>query len=308
MKKALLFLTFNRLETTKQVFEQIKTARPPRLYLASDGPRNNQEDEIEVVEKVRAWMLENIDWECEVKTLFREENLGCGLAVFSAINWFFEQEEDGIILEDDCLPNQSFFKYCEELLDYYKDNKNIWHISGDQFVPDYKSDASYYFAKIMHCWGWASWADRWKNYKFDLTNYDEKYIKNFSERKKVQKYWLNILHLMKEHKINTWDYQWLFEIIKQNGFCINPSINLVSNIGDEGTHYSGTENNPLMNLPSFEIEKLIHNNKIEFDVPTVNYIYENVFSIKKSKIQGLWEYISKKSAFMFGKDFCKLLR
>lgn len=308
MKKTVLFLTFNRLDTTKQVFEQIKIAKPPKLYLASDGPRKNKKDEAETVKTVRNWLLENINWDCEVKTLFRDENLGCGKAVSSAITWFFEQEEDGIILEDDCLPNQSFFKYCEELLDYYKDNKNVWVISGDQFVEDYNNNASYYFAKIMHCWGWASWADRWKHYQFDLKDYDEKVINNVSEKKYIQKYWLNILNTMKEHKVDTWDYQWALEIIKHNGFCINPSVNLVSNIGLVGTHYENAEKNPMMNLPTFEIEKIIHPNKVEFDIPAVNYIYEKVFSIKRPGIKDIWKYISKRPFFMFKKGFYKLLK
>lgn len=308
MKKAVLFLTFNRLDTTKLVFEQIKIAKPPKLYLASDGPRKNKEEEAETVKTVRNWLLENVDWDCEVKTLFREENLGCGKAVSSAITWFFEQEEDGIILEDDCLPNQSFFKYCEELLDYYKENKNVWVISGDQFIADYNNNASYYFAKIMHCWGWASWSDRWKHYQFDLKDYDEKGIDNVSEKKYIQKYWLNILNVMKEHKIDTWDYQWALEIVKHNGLCINPSVNLISNIGLIGTHYKNAKENTMMNLPTFEIKKIIHPDKIEFDMNAINYIYEKVFAIKKPKINDIWRYISNRPFFMFKKGFYKLLQ
>jgi hypothetical protein len=153
MNKAVLFMTFNRLDTSQQVFEQIKIAKPPRLYLASDGARKQVEGESEKVEAVRNWLLSNIDWDCEVKSLFREENLGCGKAVSSAITWFFDNEKNGIILEDDCVPNQSFFRFCEELLDKYVDDKRIWQISGMNPLVQSDMEESYYFAKIAQCWG-----------------------------------------------------------------------------------------------------------------------------------------------------------
>ena len=120
MNKPVLFIVFNRFDTAQKVFEQIRLAQPPRLYIASDGARENVENEKTIVENIRKWILENIDWDCEVKTLFREKNLGCDINISKAISTFFENETDGIILEDDCLPSQSFFKYCEMALDKYK--------------------------------------------------------------------------------------------------------------------------------------------------------------------------------------------
>ena len=117
LNTAVLFLVFNRLDTSKQVFQAISQAKPPRLYVAADGARVSKEGESEKVQAVRDYIMQNIDWKCEVKTLFRDENLGCKYAVSGAITWFFQNEEQGIILEDDCLPNQSFFWFCEELLE-----------------------------------------------------------------------------------------------------------------------------------------------------------------------------------------------
>lgn len=304
MNKAVLFLIFNRMDTTQKVFEQIKLARPPRLYIASDGARVDKINEEKTVEKIRRWVLENIDWQCEVKTLFRDTNLGCGKGVASSISWFFEQEEDGIILEDDCVPSQSFFTFCEELLDYYKENKRIWMISGDQFIPNYKGEASYYFTKIPGTWGWATWADRWAQYKFDLNNYDKKYIKNFSNKKEVQKYWVNILNKMKTGKIEAWDYQLTFEIVKNNGLCINPSVNLISNIGIDGTHFIDDKKNPLLNIPTYECEKIKHPAKIDFDYESVDWIYKNVFCIKKNTIYKIIKSSCKK-AFSIAKKLFK---
>lgn len=303
MKKAVLFLTFNRLDTTQKVFEQIKTAKPPRLYLASDGPRASKENEKEIVESVRKYLLDNINWDCEVKTLFRDENLGCGKAVSSAITWFFEQEEDGIILEDDCLPNKSFFTYCEDLLNYYKEDKRIWHISGDNFLSNYEPEASYYFINTMQCWGWASWADRWKNYEFDLKDYDKENLKNFSNDKHIQKYWSKILKRMKNHEIDTWDYQWLFAIVKHNGICINPSKNLISNIGMEGTHYSAVDENTSLNMPTYELNEIIHPKEVKFDDVAVDLIYRNVLNIKAPTFKDLFKYIKKYPFFIFRKGF-----
>ena len=130
MKKPVLLIVFNRPDTTKRVFEAIKKAKPPKLFISSDGARNERKGEVWLVNEVRNYVLSNIDWKCEVKTKFNETNLGCGKAIHEAISWFFNNVDDGIIIEDDCLPSASFFTYCEELLDYYRDNKNIWNIGG----------------------------------------------------------------------------------------------------------------------------------------------------------------------------------
>lgn len=184
MNKPVLLLTFNRLDYLKDVFEKVKEAKPPRLYLASDGARPEKEGENEKVEEVRNYMLSNIDWDCEVKTRFLKTNSGgCCNGVSGAITCFFENEKDGIILEDDIVPDISFFNFCEELLDKYNDNKEIWTITG--YAP-VKTDieSSYYFAKIPHCWGLATWADRWKYFDKDLTKFTEDDFKKFSINKK----------------------------------------------------------------------------------------------------------------------------
>lgn len=280
MNTPILFLIFNRIDTTSRVFEKIKEAKPPRLYIASDGPRLHKDGESDIVKKTRKMVLDGIDWGCEVKTLFRDENLGCGKAVSSAITWFFENEPEGIILEDDCLPSKSFFSYCETLLDYYRDNKCVMHISGDQFVADFDNCYSYYFAKIQHVWGWASWADRWKQYKFDLKDYDEKNVEKFSENKNVQNYWRVILNKMKKHEIDTWDYQWAFKVVEMDGLCINPSKNLISNIGfGENSTHTSDKDNPLANMQVYEIETIIHPKVVSINQTAVDYIYKHHFNI-----------------------------
>ena len=283
MNKAVLLITFNRLDYVKETFEQIRIAKPPRLYLASDGPRENVPGEAEKVQEIRDFILNHIDWECNVKTRFLDKNSGgCAYGVSGAVTWFFENEEDGIILEDDCVPAQSFFSYCEELLDKYRDDKRIWHIAGDAPISNVNIKESYYFAKIQQCWGWASWADRWKYFKLDISDYDRKNIKKLSKRKEVQNYWLDILKMMKKNPGFTWDYQWAFIIVANNGYCINPTKNLISNIGVTGEHSEGSAGPELRKtLQSFD-KKLCHPRKVRFDNAIIERIYTEKFSIGKS--------------------------
>ena len=157
LQTPVLFLIFNRPDTTEKVFDAIRAAKPLRLYVASDGPRANQSGEDQIVNKVRE-ISTSVDWSCEVKTLFQKENLGCKKAVSKGITWFFEQEKQGIILEDDCLPHPDFFVFCENLLEHYADNKHVWAITGDNFQNGQKrGEGSYYFSRYNHVWGWASW-------------------------------------------------------------------------------------------------------------------------------------------------------
>ena len=242
LKTPVLFLIFKRLDTTKQVFEQIKKAKPPRLYIAADGPRDHVKGEAEKVKAVREYVLSNIDWNCEVKTLFREKNLGCGKAVSQAITWFFENEEMGIILEDDCLPSQSFFWFCEELLERYKDDMRVGQISGFNYGyknKDLKYD--YFFSKYPMIWGWASWANRWKNYSLDLEDFDEIKALNFFnllfDKKELRKR-LSVFNRVKNNEIDTWDYQWSFALYKNIQFTVIPKKNYILNLGfgEDSTH------------------------------------------------------------------------
>ncbi|WP_305908264.1 hypothetical protein Q9L42_011480 [Methylomarinum sp. Ch1-1] len=237
MRSAVLFLVFNRPEPTTQVFEAIRQAKPPRLYVAADGPRPDREGEAVRCEEVRR-IATDVDWPCEVVTLFREKNLGCKYAVSGAITWFFEQEEEGIILEDDCLPAQSFFGFCDELLKKYKYDKRIGHISGYNHFPNRVFDCDYFYSLFPGIWGWATWADRWKDYNVILS-INPNVIDALENRlydKKMYCYWYKIFNSIND--IDTWDYQWCFTLLTQGYLSIRPSKNLVTNIGfgNDATH------------------------------------------------------------------------
>jgi len=234
LKTAALFLIFNRPDTTKQVFEAIRKAKPPRLYVAADGPRADKAGEAEKVEQVRQ-IATRVDWDCEVKTLFRDKNLGCGKGVSSAIDWFFENEEEGIILEDDCLPSQSFFWFCEELLERYRGDMRVMIISGYNKQEMWNQDKyDYFFSNFGGIWGWASWKRAWDLYDLEMKDLESFIENNYFEfllgeslgnvRKKQM---LNVI----QNNIDTWDYQWGFTRHVNSGLACVPSKNLVENIG-----------------------------------------------------------------------------
>lgn len=229
-----LFMVYNRPDTTMQVFEVIRSAKPARLYLASDGARLFKEGEAELVEEIREYILSRIDWECEVKTLFRDKNLGCRNAINSAIDWFFENEEMGIILEDDCLPSQSFFRYCGCLLEKYKNDTRIMCISGTNYFPGKsRPDYSYFFFETPLIWGWATWRRAW--------GLNAKVVENFyalkpsgiplTPGKLGNRMWWDKVGKTAENKIDTWDYLWVFTNLINSGLTIIPRDNLVKNIG-----------------------------------------------------------------------------
>ena len=278
LETAVLFLIFNRLGTTKKVFEAIRLAKPPRLYIAADGARITKQGEAEKVKSVRDYVLKNIDWKCEVKTLLRDKNLGCKHAVSSALSWFFQNEEMGIILEDDCLPNNSFFWYCENLLKLYKDDLRIWHIGGVNFQDNIiRGDGDYYFSKYNHIWGWASWANRWKFYDVEINDIkDSGFINNTFSNKSAITYWHKIYKKVKTNKVDTWDYQWTFTIWNNKGISILPKFDLVSNIGfgEGATHTSGSIN---LTRENYSLVVRKHPEKILVNIKADNYTFDNLF-------------------------------
>lgn len=257
----ILFLVFNRLDTTKQVFETIRQTQPLRLYIAADGPRLERPEEFSKVQAVQAYITRHVDWDCEVKTLFRKKNLGCRVAVSTAIDWFFEHESEGIILEDDCLPDASFFPYAEELLLRYRNDTRIMAITGNSFYGyDHQLPHSYFFSRYNHCWGWASWRRAWKYYDRDMdawpTLRDTDWLLMVGDRNKLfQRYWTRIFDRAYAGEIDSWAYRWTFSCWTQSGLSILPAYNLIGNIGfgQDGTN-TLKKDNLLERLPEKSLE------------------------------------------------------
>jgi len=260
----ILLLIFNRPEYTAVVFEKIRQQKPSKLYIAADGPRKDKDGENELCDLTKRSVIEKIDWDCQVQTLFREENLGCGKAVSGAITWFFSHEEEGIILEDDCVPNESFFFFCAALLEHYRNNLKIMHISGtnlnDNIIRD---NTTYHFSKYALSWGWATWKRAWNGYNFELkdTKFYNKQIETAFRDPFERRFWKTVLKSV--NNIDTWDYQWMFAIWRANGLCVNTNYNFVLNIGfgESATHTTYT--NPYIDLKTEAITSIIHPKKIE---------------------------------------------
>jgi hypothetical protein len=243
LKQPILYIIFNRLDYVKESFEALHAYKPNVLYIAGDGPRPNKLGEKKLVDSIRKYVIDNIDWECEVKTRFQDENKGCTLNVSEAVTWFFSQEKEGIILEDDIVPNQCFFRFCDEMLNKYREQKEIFSVTGYKSPHDfyYGKDDYFFQRSCFTCWGWATWADRWnKNYVHDLSKYDISeldYIKyNDGKLHKFLSY-LFVNANNKEIDVS-WDYKTLIAVVCKKLFQIVPSVNLVSNVGIVGAHYN----------------------------------------------------------------------
>ncbi len=226
-----LFLVFNNPDVTRAVFQAIRLARPSRLYVACDGARTDRPTETERVSEARRLVVEGVDWDCEVKTLFRDKNLGPGLAVSQAITWFFEHEPEGIILEHDTLPDPTFFRFCQELLERYRHDTRIMQVCGYNLVTgQVKSSTSYYASHLGYGWGWASWARAWKSYDITMALWP-------SVRDSCVPHTYPFTPLRNEQfeenyrDSTTWDIQWGFAQSIHSGFSLVPRVNLVRNIG-----------------------------------------------------------------------------
>jgi len=275
LKTPVLFLIFNRPDCTQKVFNEIRKAKPKQLFIAADGPRENISKDKEKCKKTRE-IVKNIDWDCEVKTLFRDKNLGCKYAVSGAIDWFFENVEEGIILEDDCLPSQSFFWFCQDLLRRYRNDNRVMHIGGHYHLNKKTKfyNYSYFFSIYTPIWGWATWKRAWKEYDVEIKTYPqfkkEKQIKNIFKRKISQKNREKILDKVYRGAIDTWDYQWDYSLRINNRLAIRPTTNLVENIGfnKDATHTSHNS-------------KIIKKDEINFPLNHPIFFIENVEEDKK---------------------------
>jgi hypothetical protein len=288
MKTPIALIIFNRPQHTERVFEVIRQAKPQKLLVIADGPRPDRPGEAEKCAAARA-IIDRVDWECEVFKNFSDKNLTCGVRVSTGISWVFDHVEEAIILEDDCVPHSSFFEFCSEMLERYRDDSRIMHISGNNFWSyKYQLEHSYSFSRYTLSWGWATWRRAWK--------YHDLYIKSWPEVKHnnllkgvlgddhAVKNWTNIFQRQKDQNYDTWDYQWTLACWLQNGLSIIPNVNLVSNIGfgADATHTFSDENfDP--NCPSFSVPisainfPLVHPDFIMCNSPVDHFLQNTLY-------------------------------
>lgn len=234
----------------QQVFDQVRKAKPQTLYIAVDGPRKERVGEDHECERCRD-IVHQVDWPCEVHTLFREENVGCAKGVSGAISWAFESEERLIILEDDCVPVCSFFSFCDEMLEKYKDDTRVWQVSGRSYHANssFFQDSDYVFSYYAHIWGWATWKRCWAQFDLMMSDFEEFLSVGGAENvyfssldpHGTNKFYKRLYKTIDYVSSHTWDYQWSYIKLKNGGLGIVPCKNLIHNIGsDSGAHSSGS--------------------------------------------------------------------
>jgi hypothetical protein len=252
----ILLTMYNRPNITKLVLEELLQVKPKYLFLAADGPKRGVEEDIrkctETREMIRNVFFDKVDWNCEVKLQYQLENLGGKWGGYTAVDWFFQNVDKGIILEDDDLADQSFFYFCKELLGRYEDSNDIGIISGDNFqFGKMKISDSYYFSKYIHGWGWATWKKVWNLLDIDMKDWpDERHMvinPSFIDDTRENSFWRNTLDRMYAGATDAWDYQFSYYLWKNNKLNIIPSINLVTNIGSEDSTHE-MKNSPLVNV------------------------------------------------------------
>ncbi len=284
MKTPILLIIFNRPDTTARVFAEIRAAKPKQLFIAADGPRSEAEQEL--CSTTRS-IVDRVDWECEVKTLFRDKNLGLGFGVDSAITWFFENVEQGIILEDDCLPSPSFFEFCEAMLEKYKNNENVGIISGDNFIQEdileeiNPNKDEYYFIRPLYLWGWATWRRAWDKHDLEMRNWPafqrDHYLERAFKSRNVSRLYNDLFEFLYSKGTRVWDIPWFFSCLTNNMLCLVPPRNLVSNIGIIGTH--STEESTLNNIKivPISIETLQHPEEVAVNIEVEDLFLKYTF-------------------------------
>jgi hypothetical protein len=305
LKTPVALIIFKRPAETERVFAEIRKVKPPKLLVVADGPRANKPGEEQDCDLARA-IVERVDWDCEVLKNYADVNLGCRRRVSSGIDWVFDRVEEAIIIEDDCLPDPTFFRFAEELLDRYRDDRRIMSISGQNVQFGRKrTDYSYYFSRYNHCWTWASWRRAWQHYDLDMKLWPEirdgNFLADVLPDAQAVKVWTNIFQLCYEGKIDTWDFQWAFASFIQNGMNILANVNLASNIGHGmgGTHtadVSSPYNNMVaeaitfpMKHPPFAIrdtqaDNFTQNTLYDYDPPLLKKVQKKVHKLlKKTK-------------------------
>jgi hypothetical protein len=303
LQTPILFIVFNRIDTASRVFEKIRAVRPRKLFIFGDGPRSDKPGEAEACKKTRDYIVQHVDWECELKTQFLDKNLGLPFAVVSGITWFFEHNEKGIILEHDCLPGDSFFEFMEAMLIKYNDDIRVFNVGANYLQPEPVGKTSYYFSRIPHVWGWGTWRRAWAKYDIDMKTYPDFLrrggLSSIFHSDWYQTEWKFLFDQVYYKRSKTWDFQWTYTLFSNNGASITPNKNLVTNIGfGEGAVHSLDLNDQLAHLPVQEIDfPLIHPTDVVIDEKADEYLSQHYFYFSPIKYfllkLGLLEIVQK---------------
>ncbi len=287
MQTPVTFIIFKRQQKTEKVFEVIRQDKPTKLFVIADGPRTDHEGEAEKCELTRA-IIERVDWDCEVIKNYSEINLGCAKRVSSGLDWVFNNVEETIILEDDCIPHPTFFRFSQELLEKYRNDTRIATISAQNLqLGQKRTNYSYYFSRYNHCWGWASWRRAWQHYDLTIKLWKEVQAENLLHDilidQKAVNSWQRIFQSVYDNPTGiTWDYQWTFACWMQGSLSIIPSVNLISNVGvgADATHFTSNQEFSFINMSVQAMEfPLKHPPFIVRNVEADNFTQKTVYKV-----------------------------
>ena len=280
---AVAFVVFNRPESTRKSFQRIRAAQPNRLFLISDGPRTNRAAEFALVEQSRR-IAEQVDWSCEVEKIYSDQNMGCGTRISSGISEAMKQVDRLIVLEDDCVAEDSFFPFCDELLERYEDDQRVMAISGNNFQMGTRRTAeSYYFSKYPHCWGWATWRRAWDHFQLGIPAWpefrDALNLATLCTSRREIEYWTMIFDKVHAGQTSSWAYPWTLCCWMNHGLTVLPEVNLVTNtgFGDDATHTS-KRGHKLSNLSTGRIETIQHPSRVSRHFVADQFTDDLVFS------------------------------
>jgi hypothetical protein len=253
---AVALFVFNRPEHTRRVIERIERARPARVLVIADGPRAGEAEDDRRCDEVRS-IVDAVSWPCDVAKLYSDVNLGCTRRVVTGLDWVFANCDDAIILEDDCVPDASFFPFCSELLDRYRDDERVHMVSGTNVLPPgaFEIPHSYYYSRSFQIWGWATWARAWKHYDIEMRDWPELRASGWLERFLPEHAMAEVADAIFEEtyqgRVEAWDYQWVLSGWSRGALSITPAANLVTNIGYGGdASHTRDANHPLANRPT----------------------------------------------------------
>lgn len=306
MKVAVLLLAFNRADHVRLSMEAIRLYKPDKLYLACDGPRIHKDGEQQAVKETRKTMLDMVDWPCNIRTLFQEHNLGCADAVNKAISWFFEEEEWGVVIEDDVVVSLDFFRICEELLPHYKDETRIMHINSFYCDPNAMRTNEISFGATMRCWGWASWARAWNRMDMQMKEWPKFNMWSLLPQLGLfgvlvqWYYWHRDYKNVIKNNCSSWATRWNFSILSSKSICISPKVTLSKNVGtDGGTHFFQNDPNPYSHLKigSFEFP-IVYPDTVEFEKKQLDIDKKNFYRLRilglKKKCNKIFRFITRK--------------
>lgn len=294
-KAPVVIFIYKRIDNLSEIFSSIRRYHPSKIFIISDGPKNK--DEKKMINITRKAAESMVDWECNIHRIYARKNLGLKKRFSSGINKVFQQVDQAIFIEDDCLPDPTFFQFCEDLLVKYANDERVMSISGNNFFSGKSNNNSYSFSIYPHVWGWATWKRAWKKYDVDIENWpvikNNKLLNSIFSSTRLQLYWLLIFQLVYMGKISTWDYQWVFACLANNGFSINPSCNLVSNVGIDSESTNTKIKSKVFRYPTRPMKfPLVHPKEIRQNIEADNRVGKKIFATNLNFISLFFRAIS----------------